>query len=64
MKISQPKLFSIIREELEKESQAITEREKTGDADVDRVAYYLDEINEREEMLLAIPLMFKKIMAR
>jgi len=63
MKISQPKLFSIIREELEKESQAITEREKTGDADVDRVAYYLDEINEREEMLLAIPLMFKKIMA-
>ena len=58
-------LEEIIRAAMGKAYNISEERESelTGDADVDRVAYYLDEINEREEMLLAIPLMFKKIMA-
>lgn len=49
--------------------QTLNEKEKSdkvvssGDAEVDRVAYYLQQINDREEMLLAIPLMFKKIMS-
>ena len=64
MKLNRPDLLSVIRETLKKQGDyIISERESTGDADVDRVAYYLDAINEREEMLLAIPLMFKKIMA-
>ena len=64
MKLSRPDLLSIIRETLRKKTEyTIQERESTGDPDVDRVVFYLDAITEREEMLLAIPLMFKKIMA-
>jgi len=49
--------------------QTLSEKDTTdkvvssGNAEVDRVAYYLEQINNREEMILAIPLMFKKIMA-
>ena len=64
MKLSRPDLLSIIRETLKKQNHyTLQERESTGDPDVDRVVLYLDAITEREEMLLAIPLMFKKIMA-
>ena len=62
MKLSRPDLLSIIRETLKKQNHyTLQERESTGDPDVDRVVLYLDAITEREEMLLAIPLMFKKI---
>ena len=64
--MSTPKtLEEIIRTAMSKAYNPLEEREleSTGDADVDRVAMYLDHIVEREEMLLAIPLMFRKIMA-
>jgi hypothetical protein len=64
MKLSRPDLLSIVRETLKKKNAyTLEEVESTGDVDVDRVVLYLDAITEREEMLLAIPLMFKKIMA-
>jgi len=65
MKISKQTLDTIIRETLQKARQVLSEEsvDSTGDPDVDRVALYLDVLTEREEMLLAIPLMFKKIMA-
>tara|TARA_Y100001938_G_scaffold144194_1_gene218359 strand:+ start:19 stop:570 length:552 start_codon:yes stop_codon:yes gene_type:complete len=54
---------AVIRETLNhKGKNLVTEKDSTGDVDVDRVALYLDAITEREEMLLAIPLMFQKIM--
>lgn len=60
-------LQGVLREALTQaySSPVLNERdsESTGDADVDRVAMFLDKIIDREEMLLAIPLMFKKIMA-
>lgn len=55
---------TVIRETLDKKGHnLVSEVESTGDVDVDRVVLYLDAITEREEMMLAIPLMFKKIMA-
>lgn len=64
MKISKSSLTTIIREVLKNKSKyLLAERESTGRPDVDKVALYLDAITEREEMLLAIPLMFRKIMA-
>jgi len=50
----------IIRQALEEKTDKII---SSRNAEVDRVAYYLEQIDNREEMLLAIPLMFKKIMA-
>jgi uncharacterized membrane protein (UPF0182 family) len=55
-----------VRRTLQRTQEALHEEKagmvSSGDPEVDRVAFYLEQINDRGEMQLAIPLMFRKIM--
>jgi uncharacterized membrane protein (UPF0182 family) len=66
MKITKEHISTLVRRTLQRTQEALREEKAgivtTGDPEVDRVAYYLEQINDRQEMKLAIPLMFRKIM--
>jgi len=66
MKITKEHISTLVRRTLQRTQEALHEEKagmvSTGDPEVDRIAVYLEQINDRGEMQLAIPLMFRKIM--